>query len=127
MDKKQIPHGPEDQNCPYTGKSMKKVCHMCPKWMRITGMDPQDHTKTWDRWDCSDAFVPGLLIELGRQMRSVAAAVETLNKEVQTSNKDKDAAISTMLTVVNRSMDMVHQHAPAVMLNGANGSAKALT
>lgn len=103
----QKPKGPKGMDCPQFQKSMDKVCHKCPKWTLIRGMDPQDHTKQVDRWECSDALVPMLLIELGRQIRSNAAAIETLSSEVSKSSDDKTAMIQTLLTSVNRSYDAI--------------------
>lgn len=94
-------------DCPQFQRSMDKVCHKCPKWTLIRGMDPQDNTKQLDRWECSDALVPMLLIELGRQIRSNAAAIETLTSEVSKSSDDKTAMIQTLLTSVNRSYDAI--------------------
>ena len=101
------PHGPKGMNCPQFQQPMNKVCHKCPKWMLIRGMDPQDSTKQIDRWECSDALTPMLLVELGRQMRSSAAAIEELRNEVARSSDDKTAMIQTLLTSVNRSYEAI--------------------
>lgn len=103
----QKPHGPEGMICPQLGKDMSKVCHKCPNWVCIRGMDPQDNTKQIDKWECSFALTPMLLIELGRQIRSNAAAIETLSSEVAKSSDDKTAMIQTLLTSVNRSYDAI--------------------
>ena len=103
----QKPPGPKGMTCPQLGKDMSKVCHACPNWICIRGMDPQDNTKQIDKWECSIALTPMLLIELGRQMRSNAAAIETLSTEVSKSSDDKTAMIQTLLTSVNRSYDAI--------------------
>lgn len=107
MADRQVPRGPKDMSCPYNGKSMHTVCHKCPKWIAVKGMDPQDSTKQIDRWDCSDAFLPTLLIDLGRQVRSNAKAIELLTAEVGKSSDEKTAMIQTLLTSVNRSYDAI--------------------
>lgn len=101
------PRGPRGMDCPQFQKSMDKVCHKCPKWTLIRGMDPQDSTKQIDRWECSDALVPMLLIELGRQIRSNAVAIEGLRNEVVKSSDGSVAMIQTLLTSVNRSYDVL--------------------
>lgn len=101
------PRGPKSMDCPQFQKSMDKVCHKCPKWTLIRGMDPQDNTKQIDRWECSDALVPMLLIELGRQIRSNAAAIETLTTQVSKSSDGNVAMIQTLMTTLNRSYDAI--------------------
>jgi hypothetical protein len=101
------PRGPKGMDCPQFREPMNKVCHKCPNWVCIRGMDPQDNTKQIDKWECSIALTPLLLIELGRQIRSNAAAIETLSSEVSKSSDDKTAMIQTLLTSVNRSYDAI--------------------
>jgi hypothetical protein len=47
----------------------------CPKWVRVTGKNPQDGSLI-DRYDCADALVPLLLIENANMSRHTAAAIE---------------------------------------------------
>lgn len=71
--------------CPYTG--FTKTCfdgvtkHNCPKWIRVTGTHPNTGHPV-DSYDCSDAWVPALLIENSQQQRQTAAAVESLRNVV---------------------------------------------
>ena len=66
--------------CPYTG--FTKSCHdgvvkhACPKWTHIMGSNPQTG-EAFDKWGCSDAFLPLLLIENAQMSRQTGAAVET--------------------------------------------------
>jgi hypothetical protein len=66
--------------CPATGfaKSCRSIIAECdcPKFVRITGMDPNTGQSV-DRVGCSDAFLPMLLIENSQQQRQTAAAVES--------------------------------------------------
>lgn len=101
------PRGPKDMSCPQFREPMSKVCHKCPNWICVRGMDPQDSTKHIDKWECAIALTPVLLLEVGRQIRSNAAAIETLTAEVGKSSDDKTAMIQTLLTAVNRSYDAV--------------------
>lgn len=101
------PRGPKGMDCPQFQKSMDKVCHKCPNWVCIRGMDPQDNTKQIDKWECSVALTPMLLIELGRQIRSNAAAIETLTSQVSKSSDGNVAVIQTLMTTLNRSYDAI--------------------
>lgn len=104
MARKQIPHGPDDLECPYWQQAMSLVCHKCPKWVQIRGQNPQTKADV-DEWNCADSLLPMLLIEHSRQQRSTAAAVETMTAEMQKTRTDSEAVIGTLLTVVNRSID----------------------
>lgn len=104
MDK---PRGPKGMDCPQHQKSMDKVCHKCPNWVCIRGMDPQDNTKQIDKWECSIALTPMLLIEIGRQIRSNAAAIETLTTQVAKTSDGNVAMIQSLMTTLNRSYDAI--------------------
>lgn len=101
---RQAPPGPDHLHCPLWRKRMSRVCRTCPWWVKVAGMDPQDQTKQIDHWNCAIAFNVPLSIELGRQMRSNAAATETVAAEMQKADKASDAMIGTLLTVVNRAI-----------------------
>lgn len=103
----QKPKGPKGMVCPQLGKDMNGVCHKCPNWIAIRGMDPQDSTKQIDKWECSIALTPMLLIELGRQIRSNAAAIETLSSEVAKTSDGNVAMIQSLMTTLNRSYDAI--------------------
>jgi hypothetical protein len=70
--------------CPYTG--FTKTCfdgvtkHSCPKWIHVRGTDPQGGEV--NRYDCSDAWLPMLLIENSQQQRQTGAAVESFRNEM---------------------------------------------
>lgn len=71
--------------CPYTG--FTKTCfdgvtkHNCPKWVKVSGKKPQSD-ETIDLYDCSDAWIPALLIENSQQQRQTGAAVESFRNEM---------------------------------------------
>lgn len=71
--------------CPYTG--FTKTCldgvvkHHCPKWIHIAGTDP-NNGKQVDAYDCSDRWIPSLLIENSQQQRQTGAAVESFRNEM---------------------------------------------
>lgn len=73
--------------CPYTG--FKTSCfvgvtkHNCPKWVRVSGTDKNTGAPV-DLYDCSDAWIPGLLIENSQVQRETGAAVESFRNVVMT-------------------------------------------
>jgi hypothetical protein len=80
--------------CPYTG--FAKSCldgvvkHKCPKWVRVLGRHPQTGAEM-DRYDCSDALVPLLLIENALVSRQTAAAIEDFRNNVISLNRGLSA------------------------------------
>jgi hypothetical protein len=89
--KKQIPHGDEDLNCPFSQKAMSTVCHKCPMWVQMRGKNPQSNEEI-DRWNCSFAFLPMLLLENAQQSRQGAAATESFRNEM-CQRADANAAV----------------------------------
>ena len=79
--------------CPYLsgadldGNLVKIECqkHDCQKYMMVQGKDPNNGQDV-NRWDCSDNFVPMLLIENSQQQRSTGAAVESFRNEMVKAN-----------------------------------------
>ncbi len=105
MSKRQIPHGPDDLKCPMWKKPMVEVCHACPLWVQLRGLHPQSGQEI-DEWNCSLGFLPMLLVEHGRQQRSTAAAVETMTAEMQKTDAQSAAAVGTLVTLLNRTLDI---------------------
>lgn len=76
--------------CPYT--AFKTMCfdgvtkHSCPKWVRVSGTSPNTGAPV-DSYDCSDAWVPLLLIENSQQQRQTGAAVESFRNEMVKLNQ----------------------------------------
>jgi hypothetical protein len=77
----QIPRGPENLVCPLHKKAMELVCHKCPWWTLVKGKNPNTG-EVVDRWDCSLAFLPMLLIENSQQARQTGAATESMRNEM---------------------------------------------
>ena len=73
----QIPHGPEDKDCPKWLESMSKRCHRCPLWVQVKGQHPQNEHEQVDHWDCSLAWGPILQTEIIRSLHAVQKAVES--------------------------------------------------
>jgi hypothetical protein len=78
----QIPHA--DDNglcCPLWQKPMKKVCHTCPWWIAVRGVERNTGAEV-DQWRCAVAVLPHLLVENAHQTRGAAAATEGLRNIV---------------------------------------------
>ena len=81
MPKTQIPRGDEDRICPLHKASMDTVCHKCPLWIQVRGAHPQTG-EAMDRWDCSLALLPMLMINTASEVRQGAAATESFRNEM---------------------------------------------
>lgn len=97
---------------------MSKVCHTCDWWRHIRGTDPNTG-EALDEYRCSVSWLPMLMMELGRQQGLTASAVKTVANEVKKTDAESAASIGTLLTLVNRTLD-VAGNAPAPALNGAD-------
>lgn len=85
--RKQIPRGDEELICPLHKATMDTVCHKCPLWVHIRGMNPNTGQED-DHWNCSLAWLPTLLIENSQQSRQTAASVDSFrNETVDLGNK----------------------------------------
>lgn len=60
---------------------MAEVCHTCPLWTQVRGKHPQSNEEI-DRWDCSLAWLPMLLVENAQQSRQTGAAVDSFRNAV---------------------------------------------
>ncbi len=76
----QVPHGPENLDCPMHKKAMNKVCHRCPWWTQVRGTNPQGGEV--DRWDCAIAFLPMLSVETAATVRGARTATESMRNEI---------------------------------------------
>lgn len=81
----QIPRGDADRVCPLHRKSCESVCHRCPLWVQVRGRNPNTGDDV-DRWDCSLALLPMLLIEGAQQTRAAGAAIESFRNEMVRAN-----------------------------------------
>lgn len=77
----QKPIAEKGEVCPFNGKGVEKACHKCPLYVQVRGVDMNTNREV-DRWACSFAFLPMLLIENSGQQRQTGAAVESLRNEV---------------------------------------------
>lgn len=92
----QKPIADKGMDCPLWQKDMSKVCHKCPGWTVLRGMNPNTGEEV-DEWGCSlFQWLPPLLVENSQQSRQLGAAIESLrNEQVRISeNMMKAAAIA---------------------------------
>jgi hypothetical protein len=74
----QVPHAEKNGlKCPLWRKPMYQVCHMCPMWIAIRGIE-RNTGREVDEWRCSLAVLPHLMVESSWQARGAAAATEQL-------------------------------------------------
>src|SRR5437879_13171225 len=71
----QIPHADSGLDCPLHRKPMDEVCHKCPWWLQIRGLNRNTGVEGCN-WGCAVGFLPMLLIENACQTRGAAAATE---------------------------------------------------
>ena len=76
----QSPHGPKHLTCPLHKQPMGKVCHKCPLWIHVRGQDKNTGAEV-DRWNCSVAELPLLLIEVASTVRGVDGTLGEFRKE----------------------------------------------
>jgi hypothetical protein len=77
----QIPHAEPGLVCPLHRKPVEDVCHTCPWWMQLRGVNPNTG-KEVDSWGCAVGFLPMLLIENAGQTRGAAAATEDARNKI---------------------------------------------
>ena len=67
---------------------LKETCieHGCKFYIHLVGADPQTGGPI-DKFDCTFAFLPMLLVEGARETRHTAAAVESLRNELTRQNE----------------------------------------
>jgi hypothetical protein len=89
----QIPHADPGLDCPLHRKPMEQVCHTCPWWLQMRGLNRNTGVEI-DNWGCAISFLPMLLIENAAQTRGAAAATEDARNHIV------DALGTTLQTVV---------------------------
>ena len=62
------------KKCGYTGKKCTE--HDCKFWQQFRGVNPMTGQEE-DRFECSTVMMPVMLVEVARQQRSTAAALES--------------------------------------------------
>jgi hypothetical protein len=77
VETEQVPHGPDNRDCPWWKKPMSKVCHKCPLWSAVDGKDPQSEAII-KRWNCGLAWQNTLQVENSQMVYQLGAAIESL-------------------------------------------------
>lgn len=74
---------PAHMTCPDTAHKKKCIdlCAACPKWIMLQGNNPNTG-EPLNEWNCSDAWLPMLLIENSQMQKQTGAAVESLRNLV---------------------------------------------
>lgn len=92
----QVPHGPDDRYCPFWRQKMSKVCHTCSLWTLLRGKNPQTEEMI-ERWDCSLAHLPTLMLEAAQQSRQAGASTDKVANEVRAFHeKMEDMNLKTL-------------------------------
>lgn len=73
----ETPHGPAHLDCPQWQKPMSEVCHRCPWWTRVGGIDASTGAEV-GKWNCAVAWGPTLALEVLQQTRHAAEASVSL-------------------------------------------------
>lgn len=93
----QKPHAEKGETCPFNQMDVSKVCHKCPLYIQLRGLDPQTGEPV-DKWACSIALLPVLMIENSQQQRQTGAAVESFRNEMVKANRETaEAMVNTAL------------------------------
>jgi|SRR3954462_13402061 len=77
--------------CPLFKSKRELVCHKCAWYTHIRGNHPQTG-EDMDKWDCSIALLPILLIENSRQQHVNNSAITSLREETIKGNNKVIAA-----------------------------------
>lgn len=95
MDMTQIPRGPSDLYCPLWRKSMGNVCHTCPWWMQVRGIDRNTGAEI-DRWMCAIAATVKMTHEAASNSRESGAAVDSLRNDLLAMHAGSVAAMQSL-------------------------------
>lgn len=88
----QVPIANKGKTCPLHKQDMSKVCHKCPLWVNVQGQHPQRDERV-DRWHCSLAWLPFLMIENSNMQRQTGSAIESLrNRQAELTDTLREAA-----------------------------------
>lgn len=86
---------PEGKLCHHTGHKSPCVKDRCPKWISIQGTHPQTGAPV-NQTDCSDVWVPLLLVDVSRKLNALEVSTHAMNNELSKSNAASASAISSL-------------------------------
>lgn len=75
------PRGPKDMNCPFFQQPQSEVCDTCALWQPWKVQHPQKANQEIDEWRCSFAWMPGMLMNVAREVVGVQQAAESHRNE----------------------------------------------
>lgn len=87
--------------CHHTGHKSPCVKERCPKWITIQGTNPQTGEPV-NTADCSDVWVPILLVDVARKLVAVDATTHNLNNELAKANARNIAAVAALANAAQR-------------------------
>lgn len=86
--------------CPFNGKDVSTVCHKCPLYIQVRGVDTNTG-KDVDNWGCSFSFLPMMLIENTGQQRQTGAAIESFRNEMVRQQPEPARLLATHRGLLN--------------------------
>lgn len=81
--------------CHHTGLKSPCVKDRCPKWITINGTHPQTGQPV-SQVDCSDVWLPILLVDVSRKLVAVDATTHNLNNELAKANAQNVGAVHAL-------------------------------
>ena len=85
-------------DCPATGFKSKCRKERCPEWIHIRGKNPQTGAEM-DMPDCARRWMPVLMLDLAKETRQLAAAVESSRNEAK---KDAEALVPRLMLAASK-------------------------
>ena len=76
----------EGDICPFHKKDVSQVCHKCPLYVQIRGVE-KNTGKELDHWLCSISAMVPLMIENSQLNRETGGAVESFRNEMVKMNE----------------------------------------
>lgn len=113
--RKQIPPGDSDLICPMHKKTMDKVCHKCPWWYQVRGMN-KNTGEELDEWRCAISLLPLMLIETADQIRQTDGTMQAFRNEAKTAH---DESITMAAIAAKTAQDSVEAIRNTVQVVGS--------
>jgi len=82
---------------------MSKVCHTCPLWVQIRGVNSNTGQET-DRWDCSIGLLTMMQMETAKEVRQTNASVDKMRADNQTYHGESQKLASLGYDHLGRSL-----------------------
>lgn len=92
---------PEGKLCHHTGHKSPCIKERCPKWITIQGQHPQTGEHV-NQTDCSDVWVPLLLVDVARKLSATDATIHNMNNELAKSQAQLAGTLRAVLQTAQR-------------------------